>query len=76
MRLTHIMYKSNVNCSVLKGYLNFLIKHDLVEEKNVKKEKVIYAITQKGVTALKYFRELKQALPLIEETENHAPILF
>ena len=51
-------------------------KHSLVEERNVKKEKVVYAITQKGVTVLKYFRELKQALPLIEEPKNQAPMLF
>ncbi len=76
LRLTHIMYKSNINCSVLKAYLGFLIKHDLVEAKNVEKERVVYAITQKGVTVLKYFRELKQALLLIEEPKNYAPTLF
>jgi predicted transcriptional regulator len=76
LKLTHIMYKSNVNCSVLKAYLDFLIKHNLVKERTVRKGKVVYAITQRGVTVLKYFRELKQALPLIEEPRNQAPILF
>ena len=32
LKLTHIMYKSNVNCSVLKEYLGFLIKQELIEE--------------------------------------------
>ena len=31
LKLTHIMYKSNLNCSVLKGYLEFLIKQGLIE---------------------------------------------
>jgi len=43
---------------------------------NVKKAKVVYAITQKGVTVLKYFRELKQALSLIENSKSQAPIFF
>ncbi|MFW6111031.1 MAG: winged helix-turn-helix domain-containing protein, partial [Thermoproteota archaeon] len=30
LKLTHIMYKANVNCSVLKDFLDFLMEHDLV----------------------------------------------
>ena len=39
LKLTHIMYKSNVNCKVLKEQLEFLIKNGLVEEKILKKRK-------------------------------------
>ncbi len=39
LKLTHIMYKSNVNCKVLKEQLEFLIKNGLVEEKMLKKRK-------------------------------------
>jgi len=70
LRLTHIMYKANVNCSVLKEYLDFLIKQGLVEERALKKEHVVYAVTQRGITVLKYFKELKQVLPIVEETRN------
>jgi len=76
LKLTHIMYKANVNCSVLKEYLDFLIKQNLVEERAVGKRRVVYAITPKGVTVLKYFRELKQVLPIIEETRNRAPVPY
>lgn len=69
-KLTHIMYKANVNCSVLKEYLDFLIKQGLVEEKAMGKKRVVYAITQRGITVLKYFRELKQVLPIIEESRK------
>lgn len=70
LKLTHIMYKANVNCSVLKQYLNFLIQQDLVEERTIGKKRVVYAITQKGITVLKYFRELKTVLPLVEESRR------
>jgi len=73
LKLTHIMYKANVNCSVLREYLDFLIKQNLVEERNVGKSRTVFAITQRGITVLKYFRELKQILPIIEETRNIIP---
>lgn len=72
LKLTHIMYKANVNCSVLKEYLDFLIKQGLVEEKIVGKRRVVYAITQRGITVLKHFRELKQVLPIVEEFQNRS----
>jgi len=67
LKLTHIMYKANVNCSVLKEYLDFLIQQNLVEEKTIGKKRIVYAITQRGLTVLKYFRELKIMLPTLEE---------
>jgi len=70
------MYKANVNCSVLKEYMDFLIKQGLVEERTIGKRRVVYAVTQRGVTVLKYFRELKQVLPIVEEAGNQAPISF
>ena len=72
LKLTHIMYKANVNCKVLKEYLDFLTKQGLVEEKIIRRERVVYAITQRGVTVLKQFRELKEVLPIVEETRNQA----
>jgi predicted transcriptional regulator len=67
LKLTHVMYKANVNCSVLKEYLDFLTKQGLVEERPVKRSRTVFAITQRGITVLKYFREFKQALPIVEE---------
>jgi len=67
LKLTHIMYKANVNCSVLKQYLDFLITQSLVEEKTLGKKRTVYAITEKGLKVLKYFRELKIMLPTLEE---------
>ena len=73
LKLTHIMYKANVNCSVLKEYLDFLIEQGLVEEKTVGKKRIVYAISEKGSMVLKYFRELKVMLPVIEEGQARLP---
>ena len=70
LKLTHVMYKANVNCSLLKEYLDFLIKQGLVEERTVGKQRIVYVATQRGVIVLKYFRELRQALPIVEEARN------
>jgi len=70
------MYKANVNCSVLKEYLDFLMKQNLIEERTVGKQRVVYAITQRGITVLKYFRELKQVLPIVEEARNKALVPY
>jgi predicted transcriptional regulator len=76
LKLTHIMYKANVNCSVLKEYLDFLTKQNLVEERTMGKRRLVYAVTPRGITVLKYFRELKQVLPIVEEARNRVPTPF
>ena len=73
LKLTHVMYKANVNCSVLKEYLDFLMKQGLVEERPVGKRRIVYGVTQRGLTVLKYFRELKQVLPILGEDEKRTP---
>src|SRR5208282_990670 len=76
LKLTHVMYKANVNCSVLKEYLDFLIKQGLVEERTAGKQRVVYAVTQRGITVLKYFKELKQVLPIVEEARSQIQIPY
>ncbi|UCE16038.1 MAG: hypothetical protein JSV12_09365, partial [Candidatus Bathyarchaeota archaeon] len=70
MKLTHIMYKANINCSVLKQYLDFLIQQNLIEEqvlhKKRNKTRVVFTVTERGRTVLKYFRELNSALQITE----------
>ena len=76
LKLTHIMYKSNVNCCVLKEYLDFLTRQELVEEKTIKKERIVFTITEKGLTVLKYFRELQIMLPIDEENKARIPAML
>lgn len=72
--LTHVMYAINVCYSFLKQYVAFLIQEGLVEEHTLHKRRhsarVVYAITEKGRTALEYFRELNNALEITEETRD------
>jgi predicted transcriptional regulator len=70
------MYKANINCSVLNEYIDFLIKQDLIEKRTIKKERIVFEITQRGKTVLKYFRELEQALPILEETKTNKLLLI
>ncbi len=80
LKLTHIMYKANVNCSVLKQYLDFLIQQNLVEEqtflKKRNRKRIVYAITERGRTVLKYFRELNSALQITEEANKIPALLY
>jgi predicted transcriptional regulator len=76
LKLTHIMYKANLNCNGLKEYLEFLVKQGLVEERLIGKNRIVYAITQRGITVLKYFKELRQILPITEEDKEQAPIFL
>ena len=70
LKLTHLMYKANVNCSILNEHLDFLIKQGLIEKHIVEKERAVFKITKSGMNVLKYFRELTQALPIIEESRS------
>jgi predicted transcriptional regulator len=75
LRLTYLMYKSKVNCCLLREQLEFLIKNGLVEEKMLEK-RTIYAITSKGLQVLKTFREIKEVFPLEEGERPQRPPLF
>jgi predicted transcriptional regulator len=70
LKLTHMMYKVNVSCSVLKGYLDLLLAKNLVEQRTVGNKRILLTITERGTMVLEYFGELKEALPIIEETRN------
>ena len=54
----------------MKVNLDFLIKQGLVEEHCVGKRHAVYAITQHGITVLKYFKVIEQVLPVVEGERN------
>jgi predicted transcriptional regulator len=70
LKLTHIMHKANMNCGILKEYLDSLVEQGLVKQRISGREKIVYAITQRGVIVLTKLRELKEVLPMLEEKEN------
>lgn len=69
-KLTHVMYKANVNCSILKDYIDELIKNKLVEEQVIGKKRVAYAITQSGLTVLKNYQGITNAFPQLQELQG------
>lgn len=66
LKIAHIRRKANVDSGALPQYLDFLIRQYLVEQQALHKARVVYAITDRGRTVLKFFRELSIALPIIE----------
>jgi len=70
LKLTHIRYKANVNCMILKECLDFLVAQELVNQRLLRKNSAVFAITKKGIAVLKYFGELSTALPIIEEKDK------
>jgi predicted transcriptional regulator len=74
LKLTQVMYIVNVNCSILKQALVFLTKQGLVEEKIIKRDRKIYAMTQLGATVLEQFKELIEVSSLVEEPKG--PYVF
>jgi predicted transcriptional regulator len=76
LKLSHIMYKANINCHVLKQCLDFLIQQTLVEKQTVSKKRVVYAITQRGRTILKSNWEVNSALQTTEGAHKIPPLLY
>ena len=50
---THIMYKANLSHVMLKEYTQELVSKKLIEEKQTKKGKKRFVLTQKGFSYLK-----------------------
>ena len=69
MELTQLMNKTDISQSVLEQHLNFLIPQNLVEKQNLGKDKIFYAITERGL------RVLKVVVPIIEEARKIPALL-
>jgi len=54
---THIVHKAKMNYSALRGYMNSLVKQNLVEKRTLGDENVEYAITKRGWSVLKCLRD-------------------
>jgi len=70
LKPTHIKEKSKGNCSTPKKHIEYLLKQGLVEERTIDKQNIAFAVTQRGITVLKYFKQLKQDWSTIEETRS------
>lgn len=52
-RKTHIMYRSNLNPTILEKYLKFCLQHNLIE-----REGIGYRATSKGVELVRHIEEI------------------
>lgn len=68
-KLTKLMYKTDLSQTVLRQHLDFLIQQNLVEEQNFGKDKIFYAITERGL------RVLNVVVPIIEEMRKTPALL-
>lgn len=66
LKQNNIISKTNFNCNMLNEHLNFLTDNDLIEERTINKRKSAFAVTQRGITILKYFREFEEVPSIIE----------
>jgi predicted transcriptional regulator len=64
MNLTQLMRKTGLSKSVLKQHVDFLIQQNLVEEQNLGKDEIFYAITERGL------KVLYVVVPIIEEARK------
>jgi DNA-binding response OmpR family regulator len=62
LKLTHMMYKVNVNCSFLKTQMGFLINRNLIKAITEGNNRFIYTITNEGRRVNKHYREVEDAL--------------
>ena len=70
MDLTQLMRKTGLSKNVLKQRLDFLIQQNLVEEQNLGKDKIFYAITERGL------KVLYVVVPIIEEARKIPASLY
>jgi predicted transcriptional regulator len=72
LTLDRMAYKINMDCTILRQHLDFLIKNTLVEERGSDK-KTLYALTEKGITVLralnfqKYLGKISSKIRVIDE---------
>jgi predicted transcriptional regulator len=75
-----IAYKTNIDCTALTRYVDFLIKNGLVEERPTNK-KTLYAITERGIAVLKtlnfqkYLENVTASLRVIDDASQTVPII-
>lgn len=80
-KLDYIAYKVNMECTVLKRHLDFLVANGLVEKRRLTRKRVVYAVSERGVSVfrtirvLKYLERLKASIPIIEEAQEITPVL-
>jgi predicted transcriptional regulator len=61
---------------MMKELIGFLIRQNLVEERTIGKHTTLIAVTKRGITVLKNYIEIQQALPITEESRNEIALPY
>jgi predicted transcriptional regulator len=75
LKMTHIMYRANLNCQVLKAKLIVLEEKGLINSHKIHKERIkapnrertFYGLTSQGLGVLHSYRSVYKALGSIEQ---------
>jgi predicted transcriptional regulator len=63
LKISHIIHKADVNYIVLKNYFDFLIRQGAVEKRCVGRDRIVYAITERGLYLIRCLNELNLVIP-------------
>ena len=80
VNIDKIAYRTNIDCTALTRYIDFLIKNGLVEERPTNK-KTLYAITERGMAVFKtlnfqkYLEKVTASLRVIDDALQTMPII-
>ena len=69
LQSSNLKDKTKIDGSTLKKHLGFLVQNNLVEKQHTKKDRVLYAITERGQKLPSWFSQFNDDLKL----EVHAP---
>jgi predicted transcriptional regulator len=78
--IDEIAYKTDIDCTVLTEYLEFLAENGLVEERPSKRN-TLYAITERGMAVFKtlnfpkYIEKITASLRAIDDALKTMPII-
>jgi len=70
---TQIMYRANLSFAQLNGYLNFMLKTNLLDKIAVN-EKEVYKASEKGINFLIRYREINELLKNGEDCKSDVKI--
>lgn len=59
---SQIMCKTDVTCCTHGNCMAFLVKQGLVEERTVEMKSILYVVTKRGLSVLRFFGERKKAI--------------
>jgi len=80
LTIDNVAYETNMDCSALKPRLDFLLKNSLIEERRLR-EKIFYALTERGITVLKtlnfqkYLEKIADTIRTVDEASQILPAI-